>query len=144
MATTTTFRRWGAVLVSALLVPGALVAACSNSNDNPTPPPNVYTIPDTGTSAQSNDSGTGVQQGTDGSGGNSEDSPVAVDSAPTLKDGAPVQDAASCESDGGCWSCSPVTTPQFLNQCSSSQCSPFSNSVLPGYDGSAASLPPLN
>jgi len=141
MATTTTIRRWGAVLLTTVLTPVALIAACSNSNDNPVPPP-TYTLSDTGAPpatdsgapGNGNDSSTVTQDSSTGS----EDAPV--DAPLTTKDGALVQDAATCVGDAGCWLCTPVTTPDFLNQCTSSQCLPFSNSILPGYDGS---LPPL-
>jgi hypothetical protein len=141
MATTTTIRRWGAVLLMTVLTPVALIAACSNSNDNPIPP--TYTLPDTG--APATDSGS-PSTGNDSSAITQRDSSTGSDDAPvdaplTTKDGALVQDAASCVGDGGCWGCTPVSTPDFLNQCTSSQCLPFSNSILPGYDGS---LPPLN
>ena len=42
MATTTKFRRLAVVLAAALLVPGALVAACSSDNSNPQPTTPVY------------------------------------------------------------------------------------------------------
>jgi hypothetical protein len=145
MATTKTIRRWGAVLLTTVLTPVALIAACSNSNDNPVPPV-TYTLPEAGadTSTSTTDSGTpsngndSSSTQTDSSTGNTD---APVDAPLTTKDGALVQDAATCVGDGGCWGCTPISTPDFLNQCTSSQCLPFSNSILPGYDGS---LPPLN
>jgi hypothetical protein len=49
----------------------------------------------------------------------------------------------NCYGDGGCWSCTPQTQPEFLNQCTGSQCSGFDNAArLQGLypDGG---LPPL-
>jgi hypothetical protein len=134
MASSSKLRRLGAVLVLAMLVPTALVAACSSSNDNPQPAAPVYSLGDTGAPAPGADSGTGVVQADDAS--SHADAPL------TQLDGALVQDAASCTTDAGCWSCTPITNPEFLNQCTSSQCSPFSNTTrLPDWDGG---LPPIN
>jgi hypothetical protein len=94
-----------------------------------------------------NDSGTeGGVDGTTPTG----DSAPGTDAPQTgddggLQDGQVVpdapQDAVACTTDAGCWSCLPTTTPEFLNQCTTSQCSPFANAQrLPDYDGS---LPPL-
>lgn len=131
-------RRWAAILGLGVLVAGALVAACS-SNSNPQPA-NVYQV--------GNDGGDG---GVDGTTSLSEAGPGADVQQPdggqddgNLQDGEllPNQDAASCTTDAGCWSCIPTTEPEFLNQCTTSQCSPFANTQrLPDYDGS---LPPLN
>jgi hypothetical protein len=71
--------------------------------------------------------------------------PVSSDAGPVFSDAGPVSvDAGvSCTGDGGCWSCAPVTQPEFLNQCTGSQCSGFDNaSRLQGLypDGG---LPPL-
>ncbi len=146
MATNTTMRRWGVVLFTTVLTPVALIAACSNSNDNPTPPV-TYTLPDTGTpdtSTTTQDSGapsTGNDSSTITQTDSASNADAPVDAPLTTKDGALVQDSATCVGDGGCWGCTPVSTPDFLNQCTSSQCLPFSNSILPGYDGS---LPPLH
>jgi hypothetical protein len=146
MATKKSFRV-GVVLISTLCAPGAFVAACSSDNSNPIPP--VYTLDsgtavDTGTPSSQADSSTGA----DSSPSNGDGSPSAdanADTTPiaTQPDGAPIQpeDAATCETDAGCWSCTPTSPPEFLNQCTSSQCSPFDNaSRLPDYDGG---LPPL-
>jgi hypothetical protein len=133
MVTTTKSRRVAVAGLCALLMAGGVVAACSN-NSNPTPAP-VYTLEGGADSTAPTDSGSGAdtQPGQDGS---------AQDSG--LLDGEllPDQDAAACTTDAGCWSCIPVDAGQFLNQCTSSQCSPFVNTQrLPDYDGS---LPPLN
>ena len=140
MVTTTTLRRSAAAIAVALLLPAAFVGACSSSNANPVPP--TYNTPETGTTNQgSNDSG-GPTTGDDAS--SSSDTSIAVDAPLTEKDGALVPDGASCESDAGCWSCTPQTPPEFLNQCAASyvQCTPFANATrLPDYDGS---LPALN
>ena len=137
MATNTMSRGWAVVLVSSLLTAGGLVAACS-SNSNPQPAP-VYQV--------GNDSGTdGGVDGTTTPG----DSGPGSDAAETGQDDGPQdgqvlpdapEDAVACTTDAGCWSCLPTTTPEFLNQCTTSQCSPFVNTQrLPDYDGS---LPPL-
>jgi hypothetical protein len=145
MATKKSFRRLGALLVSMLLAPGALVAACSDDNSNPVPP--VYTLDsgtiDTGTPATQTDSSTGADATGDSSQSTSEDSAADTNPIATQQDGAPIPDASpeACTTDAGCWSCTPTTTPEFLNQCTSSQCSPFDNwTRLPNYDGG---LPPL-
>ncbi len=135
MATTTVRHvpRWGALVLVAVLAPGALIAACSSNDANPQPTTPIYDV--------GNDSGTPV--------GSSDSGPIGVsnDAAPgddASQDGAPLppRDAAGCTSDSGCWSCTPATPGEFLNQCTSSQCSPFDNATrLPNYDGG---LPPLN
>jgi hypothetical protein len=135
MATTTTFRRWGIVLLSGLFSAGASVAACNNSNSNPQPTPvfqvdsGIDSSVDTGTPAA--DSAPGADATETGQDGGLEDGELLPD-----------QSAEACTSDAGCWSCIPTSPPQFLNQCTASQCSPFANAQrLPDYDGS---LPPLN
>lgn len=120
--------RWSAVLVPAVLGAAAVVAACSSNNSsNPQPP--VYSVE--GGAGQ--DASVDVQQQQDGS---SQDA-----GSDGQAEAAPPEDAAACTADSGCWSCSPQTPTEFLNQCTSSQCSPFVNAQrLPDYDGS---LPPL-
>jgi hypothetical protein len=138
MATLHSLRRTSAVLAAILLVPAAVIAACSSNNSNPSPGNgNTYNVPETGSQQQgSDDSGPGSQKSDDAGGGSPVDAPL------TQKDGALVTDAASCETDSGCWACSPTTPSQFLNQCTGSTCFPFPASSFPaGYDGS---LPPLN
>jgi hypothetical protein len=126
-----------ASVLVALFAPIALVVACSNDNANPQPAPPVYQVEDSGPStAPSADSGQDAAASSDDA------SPPNADAQPTQLDGAPVQDAASCTAEAGCWSCTPLTPPEFLNQCTGSQCSPFVNAQrLPNYDGG---LPPLN
>lgn len=120
--------RWSAVLVPAVLGAAAVVAACSSNNSsNPQPP--VYSVE--GGAGQ--DASADVQQQQDGS---SQDA-----GSEGQAEAAPPEDAAACTADSGCWSCTPQTPAEFLNQCTSSQCSPFVNAQrLPDYDGS---LPPL-
>ncbi len=68
----------------------------------------------------------------------SDDGSSGPDTAPpSLRDAQlPPEDAATCTSDAGCWSCLPETPAEFLNQCTASQCSPFVNTQrLPNYDG---------
>lgn len=120
--------RWSAALVPAVLGAAAVVAACSgNNSSNPQPP--VYSVE--GGAGQ--DASVDVQQQQDGS---SQDA-----GSEGQAEAAPPEDAAACTADSGCWSCTPQTPTEFLNQCTSSQCSPFVNAQrLPDYDGS---LPPL-
>jgi hypothetical protein len=121
-------RRWSALLVPAMLGAAAVVAACSSSNSsNPTPP--VYSVEG------------GVDAGVDVT--QPQDAAPSQDAAPEAApvDAGPPEDAVACTADSGCWSCTPQTPTEFLNQCTSSQCSPFNNAQrLPDYDGS---LPPL-
>jgi hypothetical protein len=137
MSTSTKSRRLVALFLGTLAASGALVAACSNDNANPQPTTPVYTVDDSGSPTPSADAGQDA-----GTPAPDDAAPPNVDAQPTQLDGAPVLDAASCAADGGCWSCTPETTSEFLNQCSGSQCSPFVNAQrLPNYDGG---LPPLN
>jgi hypothetical protein len=129
------------IVASTLLSTMGLVAACSNSNANPAP---VYQVGNEGGA----DGTTGTTDGgTDGTAPSGDAAPDAPQSEPDgdLQDGEVVpdapQDALTCTTDAGCWTCLPTTTSQFLNQCTTSQCSPFVNTQrLPDYDGS---LPPL-
>jgi hypothetical protein len=120
-------RRWSVGLVAAALGAGAVVAACSSNNaSNPQPP--VYSV------EGGADVSVDVQQA-------QEAAPPQDAGAEAQVEEAPPEDAAACTTDSGCWSCTPQTSAEFLNQCTSSQCSPFSNAQrLPDYDGS---LPPL-
>ena len=132
MAASTLARQCGVALFSALLAGAAFIGACSSNDANPQPPPVYTTGGDSGTPQSGGDSGSVVTPGNDAS--TADD--AAHDSAPT-----PPVDAAGCTADSGCWSCTPASTPEFLNQCTSSQCSPFANATrLPNYDGG---LPPL-
>jgi hypothetical protein len=137
MATTMSSRRVAAFVLGALLSAGVLVVACSSNDANPQPTTPVYTVNDSGASTTpASDSGQGTTPPSDDA------SVPGADAQPTQLDGAPVLDAAICTTDAGCWSCTLVTPPEFLNQCTASQCSPFVNAQrLPDYDGG---LPPLN
>ena len=87
MATTATLRRWLCTFAPAVLLPGALVAACADDATNPIPVVPAYVAPDSGpdsgTPAHSSDSGGSTLDGASGGG---EDAPS------TPKDGAPVED----------------------------------------------------
>jgi hypothetical protein len=148
MAALRSFRRASLVLASTLLCAGALVVACSNSS-NPTPSNPIYNVSgdggDAGKDASVTDSSEVVP---DADAAKADTSTEPVADAGDAGDGASdagqeaAVDAASCAADGGCWSCTPASTPEFLNQCTSSECSPFDNlQRLPDYDG--GSLPPL-
>jgi hypothetical protein len=120
-----------------LVVAAGLVEACSSGNSNPVPP--VYTITEAGA-----DSGDSSPAGDVSSGQDSAAPPPGDSSVPdSANDSAETSvDAASCGADGGCWNCTPATAQEFLNQCTSSQCTPFDNlQRLPDWDGGA--LPPL-
>jgi hypothetical protein len=132
-------RRWAVILGAGGLVAGALLAACSSSS-NPQPN-NVYQV-----GSDAGDSGVDgtTPQPEAGTGADVQQQPDGGQEDGDLQDGEllPDQDAQSCTTDAGCWSCIPTTEPEFLNQCTTSQCSPFVNTQrLPDYDGS---LPPLN
>ena len=82
--------------------------------------PPVYTLDsgtgDTGTSSQT-DSSTGAdssQPSDDGS--PSADSNADTNPVATQQDGAPIppEDAATCTTDAGCWSCTPTSTARVL------------------------------
>ncbi len=129
-------RRWLAAVALIVLAPGAIVIACSSNNANPQPG-TVYQVDDAGGTQppQGEDSGPGYVQPDDSGFGNP-DAPL------TQLDGALVSDASVCTTDADCWSCTPQTPPEFLNQCTASQCTPFVNAQrLPNYDGG---LPPLH
>jgi hypothetical protein len=124
-------------VVAALPVAAALAAACSNSASNPTP---VYDIGGDAAAESAAPADTGVP-GDSSSTESSADSSRPGDAQPADASETSV-DAASCAADAGCWSCTPSTTAEFLNQCTASQCTPFDNlQRLPDYDGGA--LPPL-
>jgi hypothetical protein len=133
-------------LVSAAIVPGALVVACSSNNANPTPPP-VYLFE-------------GGQQDT-GTPGEDSSSPVGEDASADGGDARAIipEDAAACtlahlpapgSPVSGCWNatdlvhCVPQLDLEFANQCAGTgvTCAPFDNTRLPGYDGGA--LPSYN
>jgi hypothetical protein len=125
-------RLLGALTVSSLLA-GTFVVACGSDDSNPSPTSPVYTI----------DGSTGTQQdsslppSSDGSAPTGDSSTPVGDSSTPITDTGPQPDvdAAACTQDGGCWSCTPTSVPEFLNQCTGSQCTPFDNSRVPNYDG---------
>jgi hypothetical protein len=134
MAAITSLRLAGALLLPLTLATTALAASCSSNESNPQPQVPVYTT-DSGGSDTGN---VGQDTGTGGDGGGTTDAPG---DGPSL-DALPDVDAAACTTDAGCWSCTPATASQFLNQCTSATCAPFANATrVPGYDGGA--LPPL-
>lgn len=136
MASLTSLRLAGALFAPLTIATAALAASCSN-NDNPQPQTPVYTTDSGADTSVQPDTGPGGDDG----GPTSEASADGPSDAPS-NDAQPDVDAAACTTDAGCWSCPPTTPPQFLNQCTSSTCSPFANATrVPGYDGGA--LPPL-
>ena len=134
-------------LLSAVVLPGALMAACSGDDNgaNPVPIVPTYVI-----EASAPDSTTP---------GDDSSTPGDDASEPDAKADARViipEDAQACTlsrlpapgsaaTDAGCWNCIPQTNPEFLNQCAGTgvTCVPFDNFArLPGYDGGA--LPSYN
>jgi hypothetical protein len=128
MATSRTFRIAVAAVATTFLSTAALVA-CGSSDDNPAPGTPVFTLDGGGTPTPD------ASVSPDGSGGN--DSGITPDTGIIADTGPlPDVDAAACTRDSGCWSCTPESVPQFLNQCTGSQCTPFDNvGRVPGYDG---------
>jgi hypothetical protein len=143
MASSKKMRLAAFALVSAVLVPGAFVAACSSDNNgNPVPPVPTYVIeagsPDATTPGDDSSAG-------DDTADAKEEPRVLIpeDASACTLDQLPAPGAPA--SDAGCWNCLPQTDPQFLNHCAGTgvQCAPFDNlSRLPGYDGGA--LPSYN
>jgi hypothetical protein len=149
--------RAAAGAVAALVATAILVGACSNNSGNPTPP--VYTVtgdggPEAGeggttTPSDAGDAGDASDAASDADTGATKppsDSSTGDSSGPTgeagTEAGAEAGLDAGCDGEAGCWSCAPTSTTEFLNQCTSSQCTPFNNlQRLPDYDGGA--LPPL-
>jgi hypothetical protein len=143
------------MLVAAFTFAPLLYAACSTNSSNPTPTP-IYTIHADGGDATARKDGSSTAHadaGIDGTtppsrhdGGFDAPPPdvLHLDGSTDVipADASHPDSSIPCETDAGCWSCLPTTGPQFLNQCTASQCSPFDNfQRLPNYDGS---LPPLN
>jgi hypothetical protein len=128
-----------AALLALLPVAAAFGVACSNSASNPVP---VYNVGgDSGGGADSADARESGTPGDSSTPSTDSSQPPPGDAQPADASEASV-DAAGCATDAGCWSCTPSTTGEFLNQCTASQCTPFNNlQRLPDYDGGA--LPPL-
>lgn len=145
MASSKQMRLAAFALVSAVVVPGAFVAACSSDNNgNPVPPVPTYVI-EAGSPDATTNTGDDSSTGGDDTADAREEPRVLIP-----------EDAAACTlnrlaapgapaSDAGCWNCLPQTHPEFLNHCAATgvQCAPFDNLArLPGYDGGA--LPSYN
>lgn len=124
-----TLRLLGALTLGSLLA-GTFVVACGSDDANPTPTTPVYTID--GSTAATPDSS--VSPSPDAGSGDSSTPPTDTG---TIADTGPLPDvdAAACTQDSGCWSCTPATQPEFLNQCTSSSCTPFDDRRVPNYDG---------
>ncbi len=147
-----TWRAAGPALASASLLAALTFGGCSSSDSNPVP---VYHLgADGGDATHRTDApiGTPTDAAHDGApdvATVSHDSSLPTDGAPPadalidvfVVDGH-VVDAAVCQTtDGGCYKCTPTTTPEFLNQCTASTCAPFDNATrLPAYDGGLAPL----
>jgi hypothetical protein len=148
--------RVGSVVVLVSALSWGAVAACS-STSNPTPP--VYSL-DASIDA-TGDAHSRVPPKGDATSDGRADGPATSDvvvvapndALPTdgrvpddvLIDVAVIDghfvDAAVCQTDGGCYQCSPTTNAEFLNQCTTSVCVPFDNATrLPSFDGGLAPL----
>jgi len=135
-------------LISAVVVPGAFMAACSSDNgSNPVPTVPTYTVdasPPDATTPQGDDSSTGGDDGSSATDAKEEPRVLIPEDAQacTL---ARLPAPGSVATDAGCWNCLPQTDREFLNQCAATgvTCAPFDNfGRLPGYDGGA--LPSYN
>jgi hypothetical protein len=128
-------------LVSAAVVPGALVMACSSDNANPVPP--VYPLND----GSANPQDTGIQ-GEDSSSPGEDASADGGDARAIIPEDAAACTLAHLPATGApvssCWNaadlvnCVPQKDLEFANQCAGTgvTCAPFDNkSRLPGYDG---------
>lgn len=138
MSANRSLRCAGGVVATCAFVITAFVGACSSGNSNPTPP--VYTVD--GDASTTTDATSGQSDATGTTTPDAGSPPEAGDSSPEASLDASPLDAAACTADSGCWTCTPTTALQFLNQCTASTCVPFDNLArLPNYDGGA--LPPL-
>ncbi len=52
-------------------------------------------------------------------------------------------DAGSCEGDGGCFACTPTSSVQFLNRCTTASCARFDNAARLTRLNADGGLPPL-
>ncbi len=119
--------RRASILAALASASAAVISACS-SESNPKPPDTEFT-----TSSSTTTSATG----TGGAGGGGTSS-----SSATGTGGGGTGGAANCDGPNGCYSCPPKTGSQFLNACTSAQCSPFNNVArLPLYNN--GNLPPI-
>jgi hypothetical protein len=149
-------------LVSLSLFGWTLLGGCSSSSGNPTPTYSLdastdgkkTTTPDgsskkDGTTPKG-DTGTGKDSSTpkdvvvvSKDTGTPTDGRLPADALVdvSIVDGHVVDSAVCATTDGGCYKCAPTTNLEFLNQCTTSTCSPFNDfQRLPNYDGG---LPPL-
>jgi hypothetical protein len=133
-------------LISAVVAPGAFMAACSSDNGaNPVPVVPTFPIdaasPDA-TTPQGDDSSTG---GDDASTDAKEEPRVIIPEDAAACTLARLPAPGSIATDAGCWNCLSQTNPEFLNQCAGTgvTCAPFDNFArIPGYDG--GKLPSFN
>ena len=112
------------ILAALVGASAAAISACS-SESNPKPPDTTFTTSSSTTT------------GAGGAGGGSSSSSSATGTGGDGSGGA-----ANCDGPNGCYSCPPKTGSQFLNACTSTQCSPFDNGKrLPLYNN--GNLPPI-
>jgi hypothetical protein len=124
------------------------VASCSsNDSSNPAPPVNSFTTSSsTGNGGATSSASTSTSTAPSGGGGGTTATTASASSGSGGgSGGAGGQPACALTSDAGpvgCYACAPKTEPQFLNQCTGSQCSHYDNVAnLPLYNG--GNLPAL-
>lgn len=109
----------------------ALAAPACDSDGNPTPPTTSSSGSGGSTTTSSGTGGTATTSSS-GTGG------AGTGGANTGGGGG----APNCDGPNGCYSCPPTKNEQFLNACTSAQCSPFDNAArLPLYNN--GNLPPV-
>ncbi len=132
MASSKQLRLAAFALVSAAIVPGAFVAACSSDNNgNPVPPVPTYVI-EAGSPDATTNTGDDSSTGGDDTADAKEEPRVLIPedaSAVARRFDQRLPAPGAPASDAGCWNCLPQTDPQFLNHCAGTgvQCAPFDN-----------------
>ncbi len=143
MCATKKLRLAALAVLSALAAPAAFVVACSSDNNSNPTPVTTYDAnlppPDSSTGTQDDASAAADVAVTPG-----EDAAIDVREEPIV-----LEDAQACtasraaaqgvSADAGCWSCTPQSKPEYLNQCAGTGvlCVKFDNARVPGYDGGA-------
>jgi hypothetical protein len=135
--------RRAAIVAGVIVTIGAAIAACS-SDSNPAPPNDFTTSSGSGagSTASSSASGTGGSEST-----STTTTTTTGTSTSTTTSGAGGGGTGgappNCDGPNGCYSCAPKTGNQFLDACTTSQCSPFDNVArLPLYNnGNLPAIP---
>jgi hypothetical protein len=133
-------------LLSAVVVPGTFVTACSNDdNANPVPPVPTYVVEASTPDSTTNQGDDSSSPGDDASETDAKPDRVIIPEDAQACTLSRLPAPGSAPTDAGCWNCIPQTNTEFLNQCAGNgiTCVPFDNFArLPGYDGGA--LPSYN